>query len=306
MKGRGTPGLNGGPPGDLYVVVHVAPHPIFGRSGKRDLTVKVPITFPEAALGAQVKVPTLDVAGHREGARRARRPARPSACAGAGIQRGSGDPGALLVTFDVVVPTELDDDAQRGGRGARRASCPATHASTWGCEHGRATTATARSTSSRSPRSWPACTRRPCASTSARASSSRAAPRGAAGATPTATSRCSSASRSSPTRASAWPGSASPRARGRARREVRIEGAGLESELAQAAEISSRAVRRRAPPYRRDLVPVSAAGRSSRQGPRLRRRVDRLRTPPVTGCLRRNKLDSDVVNFGESFSHTLR
>ena len=34
VKGRGTPGRNGGPPGDLYVVVHVAPHPIFGRSGK--------------------------------------------------------------------------------------------------------------------------------------------------------------------------------------------------------------------------------------------------------------------------------
>ena len=45
VKGRGTPGLNGGPAGDLYVVVHVAPHTIFGRSGKSDLTVKVPITF---------------------------------------------------------------------------------------------------------------------------------------------------------------------------------------------------------------------------------------------------------------------
>jgi molecular chaperone DnaJ len=39
VKGRGTPGLNGGPAGDLYVVVHVAPHTIFGRSGKSDLTV---------------------------------------------------------------------------------------------------------------------------------------------------------------------------------------------------------------------------------------------------------------------------
>ena len=68
VKGRGTPGLNGGPPGDLYVVVHVAPHPIFARSGKGDLTVKVPITFPEAALGAQVKVPTLDAPGHGQGA----------------------------------------------------------------------------------------------------------------------------------------------------------------------------------------------------------------------------------------------
>ena len=105
VKGRGTPGLNGGPPGDLYVVVHVAPHPVFARSGKWDLTVKVPVTFPEAVLGAQVKVPTLDAPvtvkvppGHADAARR-------SACAAGASRAASGDPGALLVTFDVVVPT---------------------------------------------------------------------------------------------------------------------------------------------------------------------------------------------------------
>ena len=111
VKGRGTPGINGGPPGDLYVVVHVTPHTIFGRSGKSDLTVKVPITFAEAALGAQVKVPTLDSAvtvkvapGTQSG--------KTVRVRGRGIQRSSGDPGALLVTFDVVVPSELDDDAK--------------------------------------------------------------------------------------------------------------------------------------------------------------------------------------------------
>ena len=60
VKGRGAAGRNGGPAGDLYVVVHVGMHPIFGRQGKNHLTVTVPITFTEAALGAQVKVPTLD------------------------------------------------------------------------------------------------------------------------------------------------------------------------------------------------------------------------------------------------------
>jgi molecular chaperone DnaJ len=111
VKGRGTPGLDGGPPGDLYVVVHVAPHPVFARSGKWDLTVKVPITFPEAALGAQVKVPTLDAPvtvkvppGTQTG--------KTVRVRGRGIPRSSGDPGALLVTFDVVVPHELDDDAK--------------------------------------------------------------------------------------------------------------------------------------------------------------------------------------------------
>jgi molecular chaperone DnaJ len=112
VKGRGTPGLNGGPPGDLYVVVHVAPHTIFGRSGKNDLTVKVPITFPEAVLGTHVKVPTLDSPvtvkvppGTQSG--------KTVRVRGRGIQRGSGDPGALLVTFDVVVPSELDEEARK-------------------------------------------------------------------------------------------------------------------------------------------------------------------------------------------------
>jgi len=109
VKGRGTPGANGGPAGDLYVIVHVAPHAVFARSGKWDLTVKVPITFPEAALGAQVKVPTLDssvtvkVAPGTQSGKTVR-------VRGKGIPRASGDSGALLVTFDVVVPTHLDDD----------------------------------------------------------------------------------------------------------------------------------------------------------------------------------------------------
>jgi molecular chaperone DnaJ len=112
VKGRGAPGTNGGPPGDLYVVVHVAPHPIFARSGKTDLTVKVPITIPEATLGAQVKVPTLESPvtvkvppGTQSG--------KTVRVRGKGIQRGSGDPGALLVTFDVVVPMELNDEARK-------------------------------------------------------------------------------------------------------------------------------------------------------------------------------------------------
>jgi len=59
LAGRGGPGRNGGPNGDLLVTVRVASHPLFGRKGD-DLTVTVPITFPEAALGADVSVPTLD------------------------------------------------------------------------------------------------------------------------------------------------------------------------------------------------------------------------------------------------------
>ena len=60
VAGKGSPGTGGGEPGDLYVVVKVRPHPVFGQGRDGDLTVEVPVTFPEAALGANVVVPTLD------------------------------------------------------------------------------------------------------------------------------------------------------------------------------------------------------------------------------------------------------
>jgi len=59
IRGAGEAGPNGGPPGDLYIVVHIEDHPVFGRDG-RDLWVEAPITFAQAALGADVDVPTLD------------------------------------------------------------------------------------------------------------------------------------------------------------------------------------------------------------------------------------------------------
>jgi molecular chaperone DnaJ len=111
VKGRGAAGRNGGPPGDLYVIVHVHTHALFGRSGKTNLTITVPITFPEAALGAQVKVPTLEApvtvkvpAGTQHG--------KTVKVRGRGIVPSTGDPGDLLVTFAIVVPTKLDDEAR--------------------------------------------------------------------------------------------------------------------------------------------------------------------------------------------------
>jgi molecular chaperone DnaJ len=59
LKGRGGPGRNGGPAGDLFVLAHVDPDPVFGRSGK-NLTITVPVTFDEAALGTKLRVPTID------------------------------------------------------------------------------------------------------------------------------------------------------------------------------------------------------------------------------------------------------
>lgn len=60
VAGRGAPGPNGGPRGDLYVRVEVEAHPVFGRGKNGDLVVELPVTFTEAALGAKVEVPTLD------------------------------------------------------------------------------------------------------------------------------------------------------------------------------------------------------------------------------------------------------
>jgi molecular chaperone DnaJ len=111
VKGRGAAGANGGPPGDLFVVVHVSSHPLFGRSGN-DLTIKLPVTFAEATLGANVKVPTLD------GQVTVRIP--PGTPSGKVLRvRGHGVPGDgnarngkggdLRVTVDVQVPDALDE-----------------------------------------------------------------------------------------------------------------------------------------------------------------------------------------------------
>ncbi|MDD8026961.1 MAG: molecular chaperone DnaJ [Acidobacteriota bacterium] len=56
---KGNAGRVGGPPGDLFITIDVAPHPLYKRDGI-NLTIKVPITVPEATLGAKVEVPTLD------------------------------------------------------------------------------------------------------------------------------------------------------------------------------------------------------------------------------------------------------
>ncbi len=119
---RGAAGRNGGPAGDLYVVVHVRPHPVFGRKGNRDLSVHVPITFAEATLGGQVKVPTLDdpvtlkvKAGTQAGTTQKVK--------GRGIAGANGHTGDLFVTFDLAVPHKLDKD-QRAAVEAMAAAFP--------------------------------------------------------------------------------------------------------------------------------------------------------------------------------------
>lgn len=59
ISGEGEPGFHGGPPGDLYVILHVEEHPFFKRDGT-EIFCEVPISFPQAALGAEIEVPTID------------------------------------------------------------------------------------------------------------------------------------------------------------------------------------------------------------------------------------------------------
>jgi len=120
MKERGGAGRNGGPAGDLYVVVHVGAHPLFGRKGD-DLTITVPVTYPEAVLGADVKVPTMDgtpvtvriPAGTRSG--------RTFRVKGRGVP-GSGKGGDLLVTVEVAVPQHLSDAERKAVEALAEAS----------------------------------------------------------------------------------------------------------------------------------------------------------------------------------------
>jgi DnaJ-class molecular chaperone len=60
LAGQGEPGANGGPPGDLYLHARIEPHPLFEIVGDADLQSEFPVAPWEAALGAKVRVPTLD------------------------------------------------------------------------------------------------------------------------------------------------------------------------------------------------------------------------------------------------------
>jgi molecular chaperone DnaJ len=108
IPGKGTPGARGGPAGDLFVTVRVRPHDLFGRSGD-DLTLSMPITFAEAALGATLRVPTMDTPVSVKIA-----PGTPSGrtlrVRGRGVKARS-HTGDLLVTVDVAVPQKLNGDA---------------------------------------------------------------------------------------------------------------------------------------------------------------------------------------------------
>jgi len=105
LKGKGTPGRNGGPAGDLLVQCKVQPHEFFGREGD-NLTLRVPITFAEAALGAEVTVPVLDGAPVTLRLKPGTQTGSKQRVKGRGVTTAKGT-GDLLVTFEVAVPHKL-------------------------------------------------------------------------------------------------------------------------------------------------------------------------------------------------------
>ncbi|KAA1427594.1 molecular chaperone DnaJ [Nocardioides antri] len=112
LRGKGAPGERGGPAGDLYVTVRVTPDRVFGRKGDH-LTIDVPVSFAEAALGAAVKVPTLGgppvtlkiPPGTPNG--------RTFRVRGKGAPKPGGGHGDLLATVEVQVPATLSEDARK-------------------------------------------------------------------------------------------------------------------------------------------------------------------------------------------------
>ncbi len=112
LQGKGNAGLNGGAPGDLYLIVRTSENPVFTRSGD-DIHIKVPVTVAEASLGAKVDVPTIDG--------RAQLKIPPGTQSGQklrmrerGVESAShpGQRGDQIVTVDVVVP-HLNDERSR-------------------------------------------------------------------------------------------------------------------------------------------------------------------------------------------------
>jgi molecular chaperone DnaJ len=114
LAGQGEPGRGGAPAGDLYVKVFVTPDRVFGRSKDNpdDLTVTVPVTYPELVFGSTITVPTLDEpvslripAGTASG--------KTFRVRGRGVRKRTGTAGNLLVTVNVAVPQRLDDAAAK-------------------------------------------------------------------------------------------------------------------------------------------------------------------------------------------------
>jgi len=120
LRGKGGPGANGGPPGDLFLHIALEPHPLFRPSG-HDLDLEVPIAPWEAALGAEVEIPTL------EGRVKLKVPAGSQTgqklrLAGKGLPRPGGGAGDLYAALKIVVPPAPSEQEKKLYEALRDAS----------------------------------------------------------------------------------------------------------------------------------------------------------------------------------------
>jgi curved DNA-binding protein len=120
LRGKGGPGSNGAPPGDLYLQIHLEPHPLFRVRG-HDLDLEVPLAPWEAALGAQVEIPTMEgrvtmkvPAGSRAGQR--------LRLAGKGLPKPGGGSGDLYAVIGIEVPGTLTEQEHKLFAELRRVS----------------------------------------------------------------------------------------------------------------------------------------------------------------------------------------
>ena len=124
LRGKGGKGENGGPDGDLLLLVHVEPHRLFGRKGD-NLTITVPVTFDEAALGAEIQVPTLGGTPVRIRIPAGTPNGRTFRARGKGVPRKGGGAGDLMATVEVKVPQELSEEARAAVEAYRAAQAGA-------------------------------------------------------------------------------------------------------------------------------------------------------------------------------------
>ena len=120
LRGKGGRGVNGGPPGDLYLQIHLEPHPLFRASG-HDLDLEVPLAPWEAALGAQIEIPTMTgrvtmkgPAGSKTGQK--------LRLAGKGLPRPGGGAGDLYAVLSIEIPTPLNEREKELFEALRRTS----------------------------------------------------------------------------------------------------------------------------------------------------------------------------------------
>ncbi|WP_402468682.1 DnaJ C-terminal domain-containing protein [Isoptericola aurantiacus] len=111
LRGKGRPGMNGGPAGDLFIAIHVEPHPVFSIDGL-NLRMTLPVTFTEATLGTTVEVPTLTGDPVRLKIPSGTPSGRVLRVKGRGVTTAK-RAGDLLVTVQVVVPQKLSRAAKK-------------------------------------------------------------------------------------------------------------------------------------------------------------------------------------------------